>query len=389
MPAHAAVSGRVDVVQVNGLLDPANAALIHSSVRNAEKVHSTVLVFQLDGSGAIDTNVESLLHDFRNATVPIAVWVGPSHGAARGASALLALAAGYTAVAPGAHLGPVDPVYYDDPSRTVPGEDLLKAKAITAHDATLQDFVASLDGKSVGGVTLSTLAGPVGHRTLSQDVHFHKLDLGQQLAHTLDTPWVAYFLFVVGMLLIVFEFFTAGVGIAGFVGAIALIGGCFGFSHLPVAYWAVGLLMLGVFGLSIDVQAGGLGVWSFIGAASLTAGSIWLYNGSSRLDPSWWVLVLVIGGSVVFMLSAMTAMVRARFSTPTIGRAELVGEMGAAVADVDPDGLVRVRDALWKARTNRATPIRAGDAVRVVSVEGIVLEVEPEEGGARDYRSRH
>src|SRR5215831_5927721 len=141
MPAHAAVSGRIDVVQVNGLLDPANAALIHSSIRNAEKVHSTVLVFQLDGSGAIDTNVESLLHDFRNAKVPIAVWVGPSHGAARGASALLALAAGYTAVAPGAHLGPVDPVYYDDPSRTVPGEDVLKARAITAHDATLQDFV--------------------------------------------------------------------------------------------------------------------------------------------------------------------------------------------------------------------------------------------------------
>jgi membrane-bound serine protease (ClpP class) len=45
-----------------------------------------------------------------------------------------------------------------------------------------------------------------------------------------------------------------------------------------------------------------------------------------------------------------------------------------------------VRDALWRARTNRATPIRAGDSVRVVSVEGIVLEVEPEQGGARDYR---
>ena len=84
----------------------------------------------------------------------------------------------------------------------------------------------------------------------------------------------------------------------------------------------------------------------------------------------------------------MTAMVRSRFSTPTIGREELVGELGAAVADVDPDGVVRVRDALWRARTNRATPIRAGDNVRVVSVEGIMLEVEPEAGGARDYRHR-
>jgi membrane-bound serine protease (ClpP class) len=195
-------------------------------------------------------------------------------------------------------------------------------------------------------------------------------------------------LFLVGLSLIVFEFFTAGVGIAGFVGACAVVGACFGFSHLAVQLWAAGLLLLGVFGMAIDVQAGGLGAWTFIGGGALVAGSIWLYGGSSRLDPKWWLLALVITGTVVFMLSAMTAMIRSRFSTPTIGREDLVGELGSAEADVAPDGVVRVRDALWRARTNRATPIHAGDAVRVVSVEGIVLEVEPETGGARDYRER-
>ena len=105
------------------------------------------------------------------------------------------------------------------------------------------------------------------------------------------TPSVAYFLFVAGLALIVFEFFTAGVGIAGFVGAARSIGACFGFSHLPVHWWALGLLLLGLLGFAIDVQAGGLGAWTFIGSASLVAGSISLYGGSSRLDPSWWVLV--------------------------------------------------------------------------------------------------
>jgi membrane-bound serine protease (ClpP class) len=140
--------------------------------------------------------------------------------------------------------------------------------------------------------------------------------------------------------------------------------------------------------MSIDIQAGTLGPWTFIGAGALVAGSIWLYGGSSLLDPSWWVLVVVIASTVVFMVAAMPAMVRSRFSTPTVGREELVGEMGRAEADVDPDGVVRIRDALWRARTNRATPIHAGDAVRVVSIEGVVLEVEPESGGARDYRER-
>jgi membrane-bound serine protease (ClpP class) len=82
----------------------------------------------------------------------------------------------------------------------------------------------------------------------------------------------------------------------------------------------------------------------------------------------------------------MPAMVRARFSTPTIGRESMVGELGQALAPVAPEGTVEVRGAPWRARTNRATPIAAGDAVRVVAIDGLLLEVEPEAGGARDYR---
>jgi membrane-bound serine protease (ClpP class) len=53
---------------------------------------------------------------------------------------------------------------------------------------------------------------------------------------------------------------------------------------------------------------------------------------------------------------------------------------------VSPDGTVLIRGALWRARTNRATPIEEGDSIRVVAIDGLTLEVEPEEGGAIDYR---
>jgi membrane-bound serine protease (ClpP class) len=86
------------------------------------------------------------------------------------------------------------------------------------------------------------------------------------------------------------------------------------------------------------------------------------------------------------MVAGMPAMLRARFSTPTIGREAMIGELGAASAAVDPEGTVRVRGALWRARTNRATPIAAGDIVRVVAIDGLLLEVEPEVGGAREAR---
>ena len=64
----------------------------------------------------------------------------------------------------------------------------------------------------------------------------------------------------------------------------------------------------------------------------------------------------------------------------------MVGLEGQAVGAVDPEGTVTVKGAKWRARTNRATPLNAGDQCRVVAIDGVTLEVEPLEGGARDYR---
>jgi membrane-bound serine protease (ClpP class) len=125
-----------------------------------------------------------------------------------------------------------------------------------------------------------------------------------------------------------------------------------------------------------------------IGTLSLIAGSRFLYGGS-HLDVPWWVLLLVIGFAVLFFVWGMTAAVRARFSTPTVGREGMVGRMGTAEVPVAPDGIVLIDGARWRARTNRATPIAAGDTVRVAEIQGLVLEVQPEEGGAEDYREKY
>ena len=147
----------------------------------------------------------------------------------------------------------------------------------------------------------------------------------------------------------------------------------------------VALLVLAILGFTIDVQTGVPRVWSVIGVVSLIAGSLMLYDG---FELSWVALLVGIVGTSVFMVAGMPAMVRTRFSTPTIGREWMIGEEGEAVTNVSPDGVVRVRGALWRARTNRATPISLLDGIRVVEVDGLLLEVEPLEGGAIDYREK-
>jgi membrane-bound serine protease (ClpP class) len=129
-------------------------------------------------------------------------------------------------------------------------------------------------------------------------------------------------------------------------------------------------------GFGIDVQTGAPRVWTGIGAVSLVAGTWLLYDG---VPLPLVTAVLVLVGVALFMLAAMPSVVRARFSTPTIGRESMVGEVGRATDALNPEGMVLVREALWRARTNRATPIAVGQAVRVAGVEGLVLQVEPVE----------
>ena len=92
---------------------------------------------------------------------------------------------------------------------------------------------------------------------------------------------------------------------------------------------------------------------------------------------SWVTLVAGIVGVTAGMVTGMPAMVRTRFGTPRIGRDWMIGALGVARDAVSPEGVVVIDGAPWRARTQRATPIGAGDPIRVMSLEGLILTVEP------------
>jgi membrane-bound serine protease (ClpP class) len=169
------------------------------------------------------------------------------------------------------------------------------------------------------------------------------------------------------------------------VGAVCGIVAAYGLAVLPTSPVGLALLGLAMFGFAVDVQTGVPRFWTAVGVLAYATGSVVLFDGMAI---GWLPLSAGVVGVVLMMLTGLPATVRSRFSTPTIGRESMIGEMGEAVAEVSPDGVVRVRDALWPARTNRATPVAAGDPVRVTGIDGLVLEIEPESGGARDYRER-
>jgi membrane-bound serine protease (ClpP class) len=391
----------VDVVEVSGYLDPILDDFLRDAVDAAEEDDVEALVIQLNSPGDLlsDGELDDLTRRVAEAQVPVAVWVGPSGAEALKGAARIVSAAPIAGMAPGTRIGeepqgPGAEVPAELRVGTVNAEEALELGVVDLNQeeaATLGTFVAGLDGEEAAGRSLETADftetddGPP-EAELTVRTRLSKLPLWSRILHTAASPPVAYLFLCAGLVLLVFEFFTAGVGIAGVTGALSLVLAAYGLTVLPTSLVGLALCVLGVFGFAVDVQTGAPRVWTVIGTVAFVAGSLTLYGEGIRVG--WIPLVAGVAGVVLLMLAGLPATVRSRFSTPTIGRASLVGEMGTAVADVRPEGVVSVRDALWPARTNRATPIAAGDRVRVVSVEGTALEVEPEVGGARDHRER-
>lgn len=368
---------KIDVIEVSGLLDPVSVDFMSDSLREAERDQVEALIIRLDSSGSVapERDLRRLIAAVSGSAVPVAVWVGPGKAAqARGGANELFSAAAVRGVAPESRVG------------AFRAEEALAARVATVSAATLGDFIVAIDGTA--GIEVPTRVlrreGRPPQRQLAPaaEVRFDEPSLLAQTLHAVATPSAAYLLLVVGLLLVVFEFFTAGVGVAGGVGAACLVLASYGLGVLPTRPAALGLLGLAIVGYGIDVQAGAPRAWTAIGTLSFTTGSFFLFAGGISVPLAF--VAAGISGVALFMMAGMPAMVRTRFSTPTIGRESMLGEEGIAVSDVDPDGVVTVRDAPWRARTNRATPIRAGEALRVAGIDGLLLEVEPLEGAAKD-----
>lgn len=389
--------GCVDVVAVDGIIDEIEADFIVSSVEAANRGGDVVaVVLQLDSPGAAidDHRLDEVASVIASSRVPVSIWIGAAGSTALGAAAELVQVADSSGITPGSQIGDVgeqrlDPAEFGRLfpgdkaaalTRTFSGEAAVRAGLVDRFSPTLVEHVGTLDQVEVNEVKGDD--GQVSREPV-QRVRFSKLPLQTQLMHTAASPSVAYLLLVLGLGLLLFEFFTAGVGVAGVVGAGFVVLGGFGVAELPFNSWALGLLLLSMVAFAIDMQTGIPRLWTIIGMAAYTVGSVFLFT---EFRPTWIALLVGVAGMGATVFSGMPAMIRTRFATPTIGREWMIGDMGQADTDIDPEGRALIRGALWRARTNRATPIKAGESVRVVEIDGLVLEVEPESGGAIDYR---
>ena len=259
---------------------------------------------------------------------------------------------------------------------TVSYEEALELGIASTPAPTVGDFLVNLDNLGFQSAETSDDDGQPQLEPLTR-VRFTRLGAFDQLLHTVASPPIAYALLLVALWLFAFEFFLAGVGIAGATGALSLLLACYGLAVLPASALGIALLVFSAFAYCVDVQAGAPRFWTLIGTGALVWGTIVLFSGDNGAGMSWIPMMLGTAGMLVGMVWVTPVGVRSRFSTPTIGREWMIGEEGEAVEAINPDGVLKIGGTLWRAHSRRAAPIAIGEKAKIEELVGLTLMVEP------------
>jgi membrane-bound serine protease (ClpP class) len=379
-----AAGGGVDVVEINGPLDPKAAEFVIEAIEEAAADGRQAVIIQLDSTAAVGPS--DALFDAADKVgappLPVVVWVGPAPAVARGGAVNLLRLADIAAAAPGARLGysqpwlAAGPVFADTADyaqREVVVE--VGSPYVDIVQPALRQLLAALDGRLTdSGFLLDTIdddGTPV-------EVRFRQPGLWSRFLRLGVRPEAAFFFLVSGLTVAVLEFYAVGPGLAAGVAALSLFLAGYGIAVLPVRWWAVLLTLLGMGWLVVSYQRGTRTLLTSIGVASIALGGVFFVRGAPQLVMPWWGVAGAVVAVLFFFLLAMPAVTRSRFSTGTIGRGHLIGKTGSAEVDFAPDGVVEVDGARWVASAHRESGIRRGDSVRVMAVAGWTLAVEPE-----------
>ena len=414
------------VLTQSGAIGPASADYLHRALEDASKRGAQLVVLRMDTPGGLDLSMRAIIHDILASPVPVATFVTPDGSRAASAGTYILYASHIAAMSPATNLGAATPVNLGGPDTPPPGDrgkpadqskeaakgtamerkqvndsaayirglaqlrgrnadwaeravreaisvsagEALRLKVIDLVAADLPQLLEKLDGRK-----LAVQNSQVTLTTRTADIVVRDPDWRTNLLAVITNPSIAYILLLIGIYGLIFEFMNPGFALPGVLGGICLLLALFALQLLPVSYAGLALIGLGVALLVAEAFSPGVGILGAGGLLAFVAGSIMLIDTDS---PGWSVSPALVGG--VAVLGSVGLLVLARLAwtarrRPVVsGKELLIGSTGVVLTgDAEPYALVG--GERWKVRA--ATRLTPGDVVRVVGIDGLVLDVEP------------
>jgi membrane-bound serine protease (ClpP class) len=405
-------------------VEPVLATYIDEGLADAANRKAALVLITMDTPGGLGESMKDIIQHILTSPVPVAVYVSPT--GARGASAgfFILLSADIAAMAPATHTGAASPVvaiggfqlqidetmrkkilndvmaflrsYAEKRGRnpTLAETAVTDAKAFTEKEALegkLIDLIASspedllhqLDGR-----TITRFDGTKSVLSLKDAVSTpFELSARQSFLARIVEPDVFFVLLMVGVLGLYTEFTHPGMVAPGVIGGICAVLALYAMHLLPVNFAGVLLILLALALFILEAKFASHGVLAIGGIVSMILGAMFLIR--SPLTSGGVSLGVALSATLPFALITvflMRLVLRSRSWKSTTGREELVGEEGIAISGLGAgaEGMIRVHGELWQAVSPRA--VSEGKPVRVRSVEGLKLHVEPEEAAVAENK---
>jgi membrane-bound serine protease (ClpP class) len=200
------------------------------------------------------------------------------------------------------------------------------------------------------------------------------------LLEILTNPNVAYLILVLASLLIVVAVFSPGSGVIELAALITALVAGYIIIIVPINYWALALLVVGVIPFLLAVRRSKQLKYLAIAIAAFVVGSAYLFGSNGLLPTVNPFLALVTSTlSAIFIWILATKSLEAIAADTTHNLSDVVGMTGEAKTKIHQEGSVYLAGEMWSARS--VEPIPEGTRVRVVSMEGFMLNVMPVEEG--------
>ena len=400
---------RVDLIVIDGGINPAVDDFIRESIARARNAGSKALIIQLDTPGGLLTSTRSIVKDILGAPVPVIVYVAPSGAGAGSAGVFITMAGHIAAMAPGTNIGAAHPVAGGGQEvKGVMGEKIenftasfseaiaqkrgrntewaiqavRRSVSITEKEA-LKKNVIDIVAKDIGDLLKQAEGRKVDvdgrDQALSLEgarIERFEMGLKQKVINILADPNIAYLLLMAGILGLYMEFSHPGVIFPGVAGGICLLLGLTSLQIIPFNYAGLLLILLGVSLLIGEAFLPSFGVLGIGGAISLALGSLLLFDTeSSDLMVDRSMIFAVVGTVSGLMLLLAYLVFNSQRRRPTLGLEGLVGEIGEVKEALKPGGRVFVHGESWSADGD-GEEIGVGEKVEVVSFDGMRLRVK-------------
>ena len=397
-------------IQVDGIIHPISAEYVAAGFRQAVEQHASLILLQMNTPGGLDTSMRQIIEKIISSPIPVVVYVAPSGSRAASAGFFILLSADVAAMSPGTNTGAAHPVFMGGG----PMDDVMKQKVANDAAAYLRSIatkrgrnaalaekgvtesksfteVEALEGKLIEFVATDRaelLRKLDGYEVTRFDGKKQVLELKDALvslyaptfrqtflSRILD-PNIAFILLILGVLGLYVEFSNPGLILPGVGGGICLILGLFALSLLPVNWAGAALIFLAIVFFVLEAKFVTHGILAAGGVLSMVLGALMLINtrlpGASVSLATALSVALPFGLITVFLLRLVLTARGLKVSTGTVG---LIGEIGLAETALAPAGKIYVHGELWDAVSPE--PVAPGASVRVRSLEGMKLYVEP------------